>query len=106
MWGRSAERKERDRERLFHKWQVVRARGKLRHLLTIGGGWALWMYLVLSLLPVLFHHRPPSELWIGAIKWSLAGWLFGTLMWSFSERAYLKELKRRGLRPVEESHFP
>lgn len=76
------------------RWTAIRARGRARFVLVNGIlGWGLPMFLFMAVCPKLFSFPFPPRpgeyywLWTSAL-WVVAGAIFGTGTWYFSERSY------------------
>ena len=80
------------------KWETTRKKGKAKFILTNGVlSWGLPMFFVMTFVVNRPAHgaTPPSMVMISAVIWALGGALFGTVIWTMSEKKYLKFLEAR-----------
>ncbi|QLG88022.1 hypothetical protein HQ393_06970 [Chitinibacter bivalviorum] len=80
--------------KLRNNWAITRTKGRWNFILVRGIlGWGLPMFLGMSCLPVLTRHIQPTLAYFvpQIILWSLAGGLFGLIIWLFSERQFRKQ---------------
>lgn len=89
------------------KWERTRCAGRKRYVWRIGVlGWGSLMFLVMT--PYLyfqaygstwpsFTNLPIALIAFSALAWLIAGYCFGSTMWSTMERSY--EMHRRSMDP-------
>ena len=81
----------------FENWQKSRQQGKGRFILIRGLlAWGLPMFVFMT----FFINKPQTEITTSfvlthAVIWSIAGFIFGLLVWSWSEKRFEKEQIKR-----------
>jgi hypothetical protein len=75
------------------RWRAIRAKGRARFVLLYGVlGWGLGMFVIMSVLPMLFGWprwiHIHASLLLGSVLWILGGVLWGIFMWFDSERRF------------------
>lgn len=85
-----------ERPKWVERWEKQRAKGAGRYIATTGISYGLVMFIAMT-----FLLRSPARglttmvVLLNGVVWVLAGFVFGSLMWWFSERRYRKQLKGR-----------
>ena len=76
------------------KWEAIRRKGKKRYLLVQGAlQWGLSTGFLWAVIMVLFSRveNPLVMFSVAMILFPIGGLLWGSLMWNWSEKGYLKE---------------
>lgn len=86
-------------EKRIRLWQANKEIGRTRWVVTQGVmGWGTTMFLVmtaLSLFDGTADGQLRTHLIIGMITWPIAGFVWGILVWSWTEHSYQKHVERR-----------
>ena len=79
-------------------WAATRKKGKWNYILTKGVlGWGAFMYFFMAVLPVVRGSEEQTAFYFiwNALLWGASGALFGTIIWHFSEKQYIKALNEK-----------
>ena len=82
----------------WNKWKRTRKKGKRRYVLLYGSLlWGLTSGIIWALATLfLFPFKNQMEISIiGIALFPLCGLLWGSLMWNWTEKAYLKEIENQ-----------
>jgi len=72
------------------QWAALRANGKWRYMLVVGGVWGIFMTVLTPVVRYILFDQALSvfRVVIGLPIWMLGGLFVGWAMWSLSERTY------------------
>lgn len=83
-------------------WKLERQKGLLRYSLEVGVlKWGLWMFVIfVSFQIITFELSGIGSilriLWTNGLIWGVAGWLYGNLIFYFTDKEYIKTLENKG----------
>jgi len=84
------------KDKKYQVWKEKRKKGMFNYIFKTGVfGWGATMYLLMVILPSLNNKIPldTSSLLVKAGIWAIGGAVFGSLVWYFSERQYMKFIR-------------
>ncbi len=79
-------------------WSITRQKGKWHFVILRGVlSWGIPMFLLMAFIPILREKEEPTVLYFiwQAILWGAAGGVFGLIIWSLSERSYIRRIDKK-----------
>ena len=82
-------------------WKLERQKGLLRYSLEVGVlKWGLWMFVIFVIFQIISFELSGIGsivriLWTNGLIWGVAGWLYGNLIFYFTDKEYIKTLENK-----------